>query len=288
MVKGILRFSQPSRSAVARSSVSSEPEQGNALFEALVCEFHWTVLQVGAITSCMNASVAQKRAWMLRSCSNFIPVETPVIRAALHTWQEIGLPRDLAASLKKIYLDLSDAKRLTVPVIRDAGSFTGPTISLAKLEQITALWLKLSEDCEAAVQSLEPEARWRLSGLYTGNSLVLGKFLREAISRSHDCVNQVGEVAVPVLPQRRKTPRYALLQPCMIRGQNGNAMAFARDISRNGIGLTCEQGFQLKERVLVELRNGRKMKGTIVWARNEYVNVQFEEPLSGDDPLIGR
>ncbi len=285
MLKGIRRSSQQSGRG-SGGTISAEPDHGNALFEALVCEFHWTVLHVAAIASCMNASVAQNRAWMLRSCSNFIPVETPVIRAALHTWQEIGLASELASSLRKVYLDLFEAKRQTLPIIRNAGTFTGPTISLAKLQQIAALWRKLSEECEAAVQSLEPEARWRLSGLYTGNSLVLGRFLREAIAGSHDCVNQVGEVAIPVLPQRKKTQRYALLQPCLVRAKNGNAIAFARDISRNGIGLTCDQSLHLKERLIVELRNGRKMKGTVVWAKDDQVNVQFEEPLAADDPLF--
>lgn len=288
MLKGIRRSSQPPRRGAARARLSAEPEQGNALFEALVCEFHWTVLQIAAITSCMNASVSQNRAWMLRSCSNLIPVVSPVIRAALNAWQEIGLPSELASSLRNVYLGLFDAKRMTLPVIRDAGAFTGPTISLAKLQQIAALWRKLSEECEVGVQNLEPEARWRLSGLYTENSLILGRFLREAISGSHGCVNQVGEVAIPVLPQRRKTQRYALLQPCVVRGKSGNAVALARDISTNAIGLTCEQSFELKERVLVELRNGRKMKGTVVWARSGQINVQFEETLPADDPLFGR
>ncbi|MFA5957145.1 PilZ domain-containing protein [Hyphomicrobium sp.] len=271
-----------------RSAVSFEPAHGHALFEALVCEFHWTVLQVAAITSCMNASVAENRAWKLRACSNLFPVESPVITAALRTWDEIGLPRDLSASLNKIYRDLSDAKRLALPIARDAGTFSGPNISLLKLQQIAAVWRKLTEDCEVALQSLEPEARWRLCGLYTGNSLVLGKFLKAAISGAYSCVNQIGEVAIPVLPQRRKTRRYVLVQPCTIRGRNVNAAVIARHISSNGIGLESDQDFELKERVIVELRNGRKIRGTIVWMRNKQLDVQFEETLAASDPLFAR
>ncbi len=282
------KYSETPRNVLARGSISSGPGEGNALFEALVCEFHWTALQVGAITSCMNASAAQNRAWMLRSCSNLIPVESPVVKAALHAWQEIGIPQDLASSLRTIYLNLSDAKRMAMPVLRDAGAFTAPTISLSKLQQIAAVWRKLAEECEAAVQALEPEARWRLSGLYTENSFILGKLLREATSGLYACVNSAGEVAIPVLPQRRKTQRYVLLQPCMVRGQNGGAVAVARDISKNGMGLSCEQDFQLKERVAIELRDGRKMRGIVVWTRNKQINVQFDEQLATGDPLFGR
>lgn len=286
MLKALRKLSPPARRALPRSSLSFEAEPGNALFEALVCEFHWTVLQVGAITSCLNASVAYNRAWMLRSCTNFMPVESSVVKAAIHSWQEIGLPAELASSLRKIFLDLFEAKRLTLPIIRGAGAFAGPSVSMAKLQQLTAVWRKLLQDCEAAVQDLEPEARWRLAGLYTANSLVLGKFVKDAIAGSHACINQVGEVAIPVLPQRRMAPRYTLLQPCLIRSQSGRAAAFARDISRNGIGLVCEQALQLKERVLIELRNGRRMRGTIVWLRDDTLNIQFDEPLADDDAIF--
>ncbi len=286
MLKALRKSTPAARRALPRSNLSFDAERGNALFEALVCEFHWTVLQVGAITSCLNASVAYNRAWMLRSCTNFMPVESSVVRVAIRTWQDIGLPADLASSLRKVFMDLFEAKRLTLPIIRGAGAFAGPGVSMAKLQQLAAVWRKLLQDCEAAVQELEPEARWRLAGLYTANSLVLGKFVKEAIAGSHACVNQVGEVAIPVLPQRRMAPRYALAQPCLLRTQSGHAAASARDISRNGIGVVCEQTFQLKDRVVVELRNARRMRGTIVWLRSDYINIQFDEPLADDDPIF--
>jgi len=287
MLKAIRKRSEPQRRS-QQTTNSTPPDQGNALFEAFVCEFHWTVLQIGAIGSCMNAAAAQNRAWMLRSCSNLLPVESPVIKATLEAWQEIGLPRKLATSLQKIYVDLADANRKTRPISEAAGAFTGPQISLAKLEQMAALWRKISEECESAVQALEPESRWRLSGIYTGNSLVLGRFLKGVISGAHDCVSHLGEVAVPVLPQRRKTRSYALLQPCVIRRKEGTSMAFGRAISKNGIDVTCESAVDLKERVTVELRNGRKMRGIVVWSRDKNANIQFDEQLDTSDPLFTR
>lgn len=288
MLKSLRNSSDALRRHPGLAAVSKDGEHGNALFEALVCEFHWTALQVGAVTSCINASVSQNRSWMMRSCGNLIPVESPSIKAGLRAWQEIDLPRELAASISGIYRDLSDAKRLTLPIILAAGAFTAPKISEPKLQQIAALWKKLSEDCESAVQELEPEARWRLGGLYTGNALLLGKFVRDAISGSYDCVNQIGEVAIPVLPQRRKTARYILLQPCKIRGADGSSIALAHDISRNGLELTCERSFSVKERVRVELRSGRKFSGIVVWTRQKLVNIQFDDALASDDPLFTR
>ncbi|MFT3732415.1 MAG: hypothetical protein QM780_13525 [Hyphomicrobium sp.] len=134
-----------------RNTGAPEPEDGQALFEALVCEFHWTVLQIAAIANCIDASASRKRAWMLRSCTNLLPVQSAIVTTALASWQEIGLPPKLSLSIGKVYSDLTDAKRLTIPVILDAGAFTGPAVSLSKLEQLSALWRSLSEDCETAI-----------------------------------------------------------------------------------------------------------------------------------------
>jgi uncharacterized protein YuzE len=285
-----MRISARKNSERSKLEVVSPPagEHGNGLFEAFVCEFHWTALQIAAVTCCVNASAARNRAWMLRACCNLIPVESSVIRSSLNSWEEIGLPKKLASSLQEIFIDLSDAKVQTLPIVRDAGTFSETQVSAAKLEQMAILWRELAQACEAVLLVLEPEARWRLSGLYTGNCLVLGRFLRDAISGAHDCVNQFGEVAIPVLPQRRKLAHHALLQPCMLRGANGAVAAFAQDFSKCGMNLSCERNFELKERVFIELRSGRKIRGIVVWSRNNRLNVQFDEPLAGTDPLFMR
>ncbi len=285
MLKGLFKSSEPTRSPYPRAA--SGPVEDNALFEALVCEFHWTALQIGAIASCMNASLASERTWMLRACSNLLPVESAVVRIALRSWQDIGLEGKLAESISGIYFDLTDAKTQAQPLINQAGVFVGPKVSLAKLEQITALWRKLADDCNTVVQLLEPETRWRVGGLYTGNALILGKFLKEATSGAYGCVNQFGEVAIPLLPQRRKAPRYVLLQPCKVSTQDVTSIAYARDISKNSIGFDCEHDFKLKERILVELRSGRKMKGIVAWSQKKKAVVQFDEALSDGDPLLG-
>lgn len=286
MLSALRKISEASRSPRRPANFSNEPVEGNALFEGLVCEFHWTALQIGAITCCMNASLASGRTWMLRSCTNLVPVESAVVKLALRSWQDLALPRELAAAIGGIYFDLADAKRLALPLINSAGVFVGPQIPLGKLEQITAVWRKLSEDCHSAVQDLEPETRWRLNGLYTANTLVLGKFMKEAMGGKRSCVNQFGEVSLPLLPQRRRTRRFTLLQPCKVTCHGSTSIAFARDISKNGIGLNCERGFKLRDPLSLELRSGRKMTGIVVWCKDGKVGVQFDSTLADDDPLI--
>lgn len=285
MLSALLKFAEPAKPRPAPVAWN-EPVEGSALFETLVCEFHWTTLQIGAIASCMNASSASRRSWMLRACSNLVPVESPVVKVALRSWQDIGLPRELAGAIARLYFNLADAKKLALPLITGAGAFVAPRVPLAKLEQITAVWRKLAEDCRDAVLELEPEARWRLNGAYTDNALVLSKFLKEAMAGSRTCVNQYGEVALPILPQRRKTPRYTLLQHCKIFSQETSSIAFAREVSKNGLSIDCQRDFRLKDAVVVVLRNGRKMPGLIVWCKNGKAAVRFDSPLSDEDQLI--
>lgn len=285
MLGALLRSSEPAKPRRALAS-PGEPVDGCARFEALVCEFHWTALQIGAIASCMNASLSSRRSWMLRACSNLVPIEAPVVKVALRSWQDIGLPRDLAVAVARIYFNLSDAKKLTLPLICSAGIFVAPQIPLAKLEQITAVWRKLAEDCRDAVLELEPEARWRLNGVYTGNALVLTKFLKEAMGGLRTCVNQHGEVALPLLPQRRQMPKYVVLQPCKVFSQESASTAFARDVSKNDLTIDCDRNFRLKDAVVVVLRNGRKLPGLIVWSKDGKSGIRFDNPLSDDDPLI--
>jgi hypothetical protein len=286
MLSALRKISESSRSQHQPLRVSEEPADGNALFEALVCEFHWTALQIGAITCCMNASLASHRTWMLRSCRNLVPVEAAVVRLALRSWKDLELPRELAAAVGGIFFELIDAKRLALPLINRAGVIVGPQIPLEKLEQITAVWRKLAEDCYRAVHELEPEARWRLNGLYTGNTLVLGRFLRDAMSGKRSCVNRAGEVALPLLPQRRRTRRFVLMQPCKVVHNESTSIALAREISRNGIGLDCDRDFKLRDALSLEFRNGRKLRGTVVWYKAGKVAVQFDDSLTDDDPLM--
>jgi hypothetical protein len=259
---------------------------GNALFEALVCEFHWTALQVGGICCCMNASLASRRSWMLRSCSNLVPVESQVVKAWLRSSQEFELPKELVAGVRRIYFDLVDAKNLAQPLINNAGVLIAPTIPYAKLEQIAAVWRKLADDCRDIALELEPQTRWRLGSAYTENALVLGKFLKEAVSGSRTYVNHYGEVAMPILPKRRRAPRFALGQPCKISWENGSVIAFARDISKIDLRLNCESAFRLKDSIIVTLRNGRTLRALVVWRMDGAMDIRLETPLDGNDVLI--
>lgn len=285
MLSALLKSSGPAKSRTV-PAFANDALEGNALFEALICEFHWTALQIGAITCCMNASLASRRSWMLRACSNLVPIESLIVKTGLMATDDIGLPRHLGAAIRRIYLDLADAKKAALPLINSAGVLVAPRIPIEKLEQITAVWRKLSEDCRSAVFETEPETRWRLAGPYTDNSFVLSKFLKEAAGGSRTCVNHYGEVALPLLPQRRRMPRIRFQQPCKISWRGITSIVFARELSKNGLALSCEFDLKQKETIVIELRSGRKFKGTVICCKAGKADVRFELPLADDDILL--
>lgn len=257
-----------------------------ALFEALNCELHWTALQIAAVTSVMNACLANKRKRLPASCRNLFPVEATVVGAALHSFPGMAVPQDITARVQRVYLNLANAKHLTESVIDMTGAETTALVPYTKLQQITLMWRKLAKDTLAAIQQFEPESRWRLGGQYSENTLILGRFLREAIEGRFTSVDSRGDVAMPVLPQRRRSPRFRLSQTCRLLSNGAAAIGLTHDISRASIGVSCNHLFKLKDVVFVELNDGRQLQTTVVWSKDGRYTLRFEHQLTPTDLLL--
>ena len=286
----MLGFAQRNQTKASASGkhtpLSSAPLEGNSLFEAMICEFHWAALQIGGITAILNASLERKHTWVIRSCRNLVPVEAAVADVALRSWQDIAIPKDTASHVKSVYMCLEDAKRHLEPPMDAAGTYDTTPISIAKLEQLTIEWRSLAKNALEAVQCLEPESRWRMNALYSQNALILAKFLKDCVHGRHDCVDARGDVSLPVLPQRRRAPRHALLQHCKVSLRGLSVPAFAHDVSQSGIGITCKHPLKLKEIVTIELQNARRFRAMVVWTKDGRHGLHLESPLPNNDPLI--
>lgn len=273
------------RPVPAAKSPSVEPD-GIVLFEALVCEFHWTALQIAGICQIFSGALARKESWILRSSRILLPAEAAVVRAALAISQELGVSNHVSKSLTRIYFNLTDAKGRTELILTDSTALSDFGTQLRRIEQLSAMWLQLAGDCLAVVQELEPETRWRLSCNYSENAIVLSKLLRSSIAGEFGCLDLLGNINLPVLPQRRREPRVVMLQPCWVHVRNRSVQGTARDISRNGIGLNCRGDFRLRDLVCVELRNGRRFNGRVVWIKDDRLGIQLSAPLEQSDPLL--
>ena len=259
---------------------------GCPLFEALVCEIHWAALQIGGITCIMNACMERGMAIIPNSCRNQFPVEPPVVFAALSVWDDFGIAKTLGTRIELLYKQLAHARSSTEPFIGSQYAGALNLLPLQTVAQLTALWRGLAADANDVVNTLEPEVRWRIGGLYSENSIMLNRFLKDAVQGKNDCVDVQGEVILPVLPQRRKAQRFALQQPCKIAVRGKILAAFGNDVSMYGMGLACEFPFKLKEPIFIETKTGRRFKGVVAWSNGTRLGVQFDAALERTDPLI--
>lgn len=286
MFSTALKVSDTKAKRVEPRSIPNSDLAGGALFEALVCEIHWAALQIGGITCIMNACMERGMATIPNSCRNQFPVEPPVVFAALSVWDDFGIAKTLATRIELLYKQLAHARSSTEPFIGSQHASKLNLLPLQTVAQLTALWRGLATDACDVVNLLEPEVRWRVGGLYSENSLMLNRFLKEAMQGKHTCVDTQGEVILPVLPQRRKAQRFTLQQPCKVAVRGKILSAFGSDVSMYGMGLSCEFPFKLKEPIIIETKTGRRFKGVVAWSNGIRLGVQFDTALPRTDPLI--
>jgi len=275
------------KSRAAKPNLVSETGlDGNALFEAGICELHDVAARVAALTSAVNAVANGRSQRILRSCRNFIPTERTSLSVTI-SLQDANSPEYLVGRyLRSLFGEIEIARGLLELLLREAEQ----RFKLQDLKRGTQTcakaWNGASVVALKAVNALEPETRWRLSGLFSENSLVLARLLRSAIKGESPCVDDMDCVTLPPLPQKRRLPRFALQQNCTIVHRGSTYPAFAKDVSAGGLGLTGAPAIPLKAEIEIVLRSGRRFSGQVVWCGEATLGMRFAVPLSPNDPLI--
>lgn len=263
-----------------------ETLEGDGLFEANVCELHDVAARVAAVTSAVNAFAKGNPNRILMSSRNLIPSE-PTSLAGAKGLQIVNGPAYVAGRyLSDLFGGIRPARELLENYFSRAGRHAVLIVAQRDRDVWAEAWQTASYVALKAVNGLEPETRWRLSGLYSENSLVLTRVLRSAAVGEAPCVDEMDCVTLPALPQQRRVPRFALRQDCMITHHGTTYKAFAKDVSAGGIGLGGAPAFQLKAKVEIQLRSGRRLSGCVVWCDDTRLGVQFAVDLLPGDPLI--
>ncbi len=274
---------RPGRTPLADDSSRLE---GIALFEAIVGEAHLTALQVAAVASAFNALAAGAPSGRARSFLNFIPHKPAAIAGMRQCREELGLSQDTAYCVDLLYRQLEMARPPIYRFIADLNHHGAPRAIDRHAKALAASWRRLSQVALDAVDAMEPGTRWRLTGLYSENTLILARLLRAAIDGKQPCLDAKGEIFLPELPQRRSARRFGLLQNCTIHYRGAQFQAFARDVSATGLGLDHAAGLMLKQVIEVELKDGRTLSGTVAWAQHGRAGIEFLTALAPNDPLI--
>lgn len=266
--------------------VSADRLEGTALFEAVVCGLHDIAARIAAVTSAINAVNKGRPSHILLSSRFFVPRE-PALLSVVRAFPGRREPEHLAGYYYSvIFREMEGARMLFEKLTNSVELKSGHRAVQQQCSECAERWKALSLTTLDAINKLEPETRWRLMGLYSENSLVLARALRQSSQGGEPCVDDQGLVALPVLPQRRMAPRFTLLQNCTVICHRSEFRALAIDISAGGMGLSGAPTIGLKETVQITLKTGRRFKGMIVWQKSGKLGVRFNQPLLPNDPLI--
>lgn len=258
----------------------------NGLLEAIVCETQTAALHVAAITSGLNALKAKAQLKAPAELKNFLPAASAVIGELLRSHEEAGLDARAIVAIKELFGELGAARPRIERLLADLERLGADEHGSPAHVSACAEWSRLCQQALAAVSALDADSRDRLPSYYGENTVMLIGVLRAAGEGQHPCIDKAGRVALPNMPQRRKTTRRSLLQQGMLRYRGKTAPVIAKDISTTGLGLERAPELKRDELVQVELTGGRRLMGVVVWASGPSAGVRLGKPLPPNDPLL--
>ena len=156
----------------------------------------------------------------------------------------------------------------------------------APLRSLSTAWRLTCRHALCAAANLTEEAGSLLPAAYDSNLRTRDKLLNDAIAGGAGLCDESGAIHLPQMGERRRTPRRSLLQTVNLRIGNSDLVAFVRDVSLGGFGLTRMPPVDVGSPVLVELASGRVLRGRIVWSNGENAGLRFDRPLRPTDPLL--
>ena len=255
------------------------------LFESLVCDLHWSALHLGALASLIHAYSRSEPNWTLRAWRHLLNDNAQSVLLALRYHEQMGISAGVAAKIISVYQRLSELKRQVTPLAGTAKIATREHQALA--HRLSQFARPLCADMVDAFMALDSDISRRLVKTYAADSKLLLPLLKRAASGSSEGVSPHGEISLPKLNQRRRTPRTAANQTCRVFLADSAASAVIQDVSREGLGLTCALPPALDQDVTIQLADGRELAGIIVRQNGEQIGISLSRPLPSTDPLFG-
>ena len=254
---------------------------GVALLEAIVCETQTQALHAVVVASGINALRLKKPVKSPQSLKNFLPRDTAVVAELLRAHDEAGLTARAAVHLRDMFAALAAARAEAERFFADGGRESEHAAALS------GQWSHLCDQVADGVKTLAAETAGRLPDYYASNFATLAKLLASIAGGAQPCVDATGDIALPDLPQRRRSSRRSLLQQVTLRYRGKNAPVIAKDISATGLGLDRVPELKLEELVQIEMTGGRRLMGMVVWIKGATAGIRLGKPLPPNDPLLG-
>lgn len=269
-----------------RSDARAEPHT-HPLVEAMICQLHSTALHTAAVASVINAAEAQRSGCRPSELLALVPGGTAIQFPKTRTMLDSGLSPLVLLAIHDFVAELEPARAVLQRYAVDA--------TVLSLERALALhrlllkdaWRRLSQLALEAVDQVDRDLSAWLPACYADSARLLRDLLLATEAGASPCLDAEGHLAIPALPQRRRASRRTLLQNCSLTYRNKTYRAFVQNISSGGLGLARAPALIRGEPVVIELRSGRRLAGTVVWSTGANAGVRFMAPLSQRDPMLG-
>jgi hypothetical protein len=270
---------------------AGEPEEyagatGNRPFEYLISEVHAVVAAVAVVTTAANALNDWRAAVAPQEIARLAPDSTTLAGMRPMLDYHHALTRACAAQLDALISKLGVARAALDAFLDDCDAITPERAVLVHARPMQTIWRQLAHDTKGLIAQIEGASPRPLPDLYRQNTLILSGLLTGAANGLKPCLDEAGRLFVPPLPQRRRAPRRAILQNCVVHGPLNVQPGFVRDASAGGLGLGRVAGLKRGNRIRVDLASGRQLHGVVVWVSGASAGMRFDAPLEPTDTLI--
>lgn len=260
--------------------------RAEALKEALICEVHAAALLTATLTSTLNVMTDPAIKAGPERLSTLTPQNGESIAMLARLTAETNAAFDDHLFLLEYVEGLAAGRTRLQSYRADVQSLGSVRAAVLHKLVLTDTWRQISHLAALAIKELDVTIAPDLPEIYVQNARVLQSLLSGAKNGWRPSTNECGDVVLPPLPQQRRWPRRALLQPCTVVLQDKSYAAFARDISAGGMGLDRLPSIARAEPLSIELQSGRKLKGLVAWSSGSAAGVRFLTQLSPSDPIL--
>lgn len=262
------------------------PVVADPLIEAMVCEVHTAALYCAVLASAVNAIGRSGRGSEPSELLAMMPNDSAFQLANTRWFLDAGVSPLVLLSVHDFMSELEPARAVMQRYAVDAAVLSLERVQVLHRLLLMDTWRRLTRMAVEAIDRLDLDLAGRLPSFYSETTCKLRDLLLAAEAGGSPCIDEDGHLFVPALPQRRRSSRRTLLQNCMLTCRGRMHRAFAQNISAGGLGLSRVPVLIRDEPLIVELRNGRRFTGSVVWSSDSFAGMRFTVPLSPRDPIL--
>jgi hypothetical protein len=263
------------------ATVAADP-----LIEAMVCELHTAALYTAVLASAVNAIGQAGGNSKPSELLAMMPNDSAFQLANTRWMLDAGVSPLVLLAVHDFMSELEPARAVMQRYAVDAAVLSLERAQVLHRLLLMDTWRRLARMAVEAIDRLDLDLAGRLPAFYSETTCKLRDLLLAAESGGSPCIGEGGILFVPALPQRRRSSRRTLLQNCMLTCRGRMHRAFVQNISSGGLGLSRAPVLIRDEPLSVELRNGRRFNGSVVWSSGSFAGMRFTVPLSQRDPIL--